>query len=212
MLTKIHMPSPLDQEAAQKAENQNQLSNPKPQEGTEGLAAGRKRTKNRKCSVDGCGQKHAAKGFCIFHYQRNSKGVPLDRVKGLKTGSFNPKWKGGVMSDSHGRILVYSPGHPRPSFGKSHVYRYRLVMEKHLGRFLESHEIVHHKNGIKTDDRIENLELMTQSEHASLHMKMRMPGWSMSHVKCVKCCQTSQRHEAKGMCIKCYGKHRKSKK
>ena len=61
-------------------------------------------------------------------------------------------------------VRITKPDHPRAdSIGT--VRRSVLIMELYLGRFLLPEEEVHHMNGIVTDDRIENLELLTREEH-----------------------------------------------
>jgi hypothetical protein len=74
------------------------------------------------------------------------------------------KYKGTI--NSSGYVWIYSPNHPSVQ-GKSagSVPEHRLVMEKFLGRYLEPTELVHHKNGIRHDNRIENLELWVKKGH-----------------------------------------------
>lgn len=77
-------------------------------------------------------------------------------------------WKGGRKINKKGHVLVLRKGHPMAD-KQGYVLEHRLVMAEHLGRILKSDEIVHHINGIKTDNRIENLKIMTNAEHTKLH-------------------------------------------
>ena len=54
-----------------------------------------------------------------------------------------------------------------------HIDEHRYVMEQHLGRALRADEVVHHKDGNKLNNALDNLEIMSRAEHASLHMSGR---------------------------------------
>lgn len=89
------------------------------------------------------------------------------------SGPKSPNWKGGVAHNVEGYKLILMKGHPFCNIS-GYVFEHRLVMEKHLGRYLRRDEIVHHINGIKTDNRPENLEVMTRGEHIREHKMKRI--------------------------------------
>jgi len=68
-----------------------------------------------------------------------------------------------IRMDDRGYVQIYFPEHPSATKKHPYIYEHRLVMELELGRFLESYEIVHHKNGVKDDNRPENLELIIRN-------------------------------------------------
>jgi len=94
----------------------------------------------------------------------------------IKRGADNPSWKGGRTKTPYGYVLItLSLDSPYLGMARKHrggdnctsfcILEHRLVIAQHLGRCLKSSEIVHHINGIKDDNRLENLELLNDHLH-----------------------------------------------
>jgi len=109
------------------------------------------------------------------HKTRFQKGHEV--CKGSEKGWFkcrekHPNWKGGkIKRTSRGLtyILKLTPKHPFVT-SQGYIAEHRLVMEKYLGRYLKPKEVVHHLNGITTDNSLKNLMLFpNDSAHRQFH-------------------------------------------
>lgn len=119
------------------------------------------------CSVDGCNRKHASRGWCAYHYHRWLITGDPETPRQDRSGENHHAWNGGRYLEPSGyaRVLV------EDGSGKKYAAEHRVVMSMHLGRELLPEETVHHVNGVRDDNRIENLELWTSSHPSGQRVK-----------------------------------------
>ena len=120
------------------------------------------------CPITGCPRTISINGYCSLHYLRIQKtgdpGPPLPIL---------PEMSGQPFTDKKGYVYLYTD---RTDGTRGVIYEHRHVMEQHIGRPLQDEEIVHHKNGIKDDNRIENLEILIKN-HPRGHRPADIAEW-----------------------------------
>ena len=105
-----------------------------------------------RCFIPGCARAGFSRGLCSAHYQRRKTKTRMDTPIQKKTKG------GGEWANGYGYIISNTPS--------GHMMKHRWVMQQHIGRPLLRQETVHHINGDRTDNRIENLELWSDSHPA----------------------------------------------
>lgn len=112
------------------------------------------------CKCD-CGKERQVVGHALTSGKTRSCGCIRREMAKAALGPKHHNWKGGKR-DHDGYVAMYMPKHPR-AWGTGYVLEHIVVMTEKLGRDLLPRETVHHKNGVKNDNRPENLEPWSSS-------------------------------------------------
>ena len=117
--------------------------------------------------------------FQIGHPQYNTGHTRFK--KGQNLGEEHWNWKGGKQKTGNGYVHLYMPNHPNAD-NRGRIFEHRVVMEKKMGRYLRKAEVIHHINGIRSDNRVNNLRLYTSNgDHISDELSGKIPKFIPSH-------------------------------
>jgi len=109
------------------------------------------------CTHPGCDGAHYVKGYCSLHYSRSYTGTAMDGPNRRKSPH------GHRRRSTDGYINIYEPARAT-SRTDGWIAEHRAVVEDHMGRSLLPGENVHHINGVRDDNRPENLELWVTTQ------------------------------------------------
>lgn len=96
----------------------------------------------------------------------------------------------------HGYVLIYAPTHPNCT-KRGYVFEHRLIVEEKLQRFLNSSEVVHHINGNRSDNRVENLEVLDDVSHKKIKNTGQFDSFSIVKYR------WKSSHKIKKICCRC---------
>jgi hypothetical protein len=113
----------------------------------------------KRCTVDECDAFVHGRGMCRMHYKRAARhGDPRVKHNRWTTGEGRAKVGTRYFDRHSGYVRVYDPEHANAN-ANGCVKEHTWVMSRHLGRPITRDETIHHRNGVRDDNRIENLEL-----------------------------------------------------
>ena len=118
------------------------------------------RESGRICGFEGCERKHVALGLCGVHRTQQRSGRTLTPVRAYVEADLDDPSTWPRFSDGNGYILLTV----QKDYVVKSILEHRHVMQQHLGRDLLDGENVHHINGVRSDNRISNLELWSTSQ------------------------------------------------
>ena len=125
------------------------------------------------CTVEDCGKKRVAHGLCSSHNWRMKKYGSTELPE-------KPKKAPTRRVTKFGYRVVYIPDHPMANSAGT-VAEHRLVMAQSLGRNLRDDENVHHINGDRLDNRLDNLELWSKSQPAGQRIEDKV-AWAVEMI------------------------------
>jgi hypothetical protein len=129
----------------------------------------------KSCSYPDCDRSASSRNLCKSHAQQlRLLGelrplTPRGRHNRHVRGQSHPRWNHVQLTSSEGYILTRVDAGNHLNIGNGYAYEHRVVMEQQLGRPLLSTEHVDHINGDRTDNRPENLRVLSASEHQKRH-------------------------------------------
>ncbi len=121
-------------------------------------------SRHRRCP--GC----RAKNLCQCGQPKMVKSATCSTCR-KSGGESNANWRGGRTTHKRGYVMVWVPEHPRGT-RSNYVFEHILVMEVSIGRSLIGGESVHHRNGVRSDNRMENLELWTRPQPTGIRVQI----------------------------------------